>query len=265
MYVFVKQSGELLNKGGKSGDAWTPDGIRASVDKLVAAYSMRVELGMTGLTLVSGAGNFTRGDTLREEHIGGEFADVLGRLSTIKNTIVLADALRRRDVPVEMFIAQGMEFADPTLGRLVPYTDELALQAHADGRMVAIAGGTGEDGVTTDNAVMTYAQRIKASIGPDERIQVIKGTKFDGVFDSDPAGNASARRYTEISAQYMIRRYEQFRVVDMGSLEQIALSGISMRVHRDDEHDLVTALSNHSVGTLIVSDPSDTYEPKLAA
>jgi uridylate kinase len=266
MYALLKQSGELLDRGGDDQSLWTIDGIRSSVDKLTAAYRLRREIGVQGLTLVSGAGNIIRGNALREQNIGGRYADVIGRMATMQNTLAIAAALEDRDVPIALFAAPGMLFSDPTLGSFLPYSDEGMIEAYSEERVVLIGGGTGEDGVTTDNAVMTYAQRMKQRLGPDEIVQVIKGTKYDGVFDSDPAKNPLARRYSTISAQYMLKYYERLGVVDEGSLRQIAESGIAMRVYRDDQHDLVNVLGNlHPAGTLIVSDDSADYVPQLAA
>ena len=128
--------------------------------------------------------------------------------------------------------------------------------------MVLVAGGTGEDGKTTDNAVLEYARR-HAEAWPTDEIVVLKGTKYDGVYDQDPAKHAGARRYAQISASDMLREYHRFGAVDRDCLTAIEQSGIGMRVYRDSDHDLEAALSNNgsSIGTLIV--PEDVA-PVLA-
>ena len=269
MYVHLKQSGELLAAHGKKGELWTPDGVRSSVEKAAMAYESRRSLGMKGLMLVSGAGNIIRGQELRAHGIADGQADLLGRLATIQNTLVLAQGLRSRGVPTVTFLADSMELADRSLnGDLKTYDVDEVRNAYDDERIVLVGGGTGEDNVTTDHAVMAYAAKhIEADPGAD--VIVLKGTKHDGVYDSDPAKDARARRYTEISAQLMLDDYDRFAAVDKSCLEQIVETGLSMQLYRDGAHDLTYVLEGHNgsvnrVGTLIVSSDDPDYEPKVA-
>lgn len=223
---------------------------------------MRKEIGLRGIMLVTGAGNIVRGQELRSSGIAGDKADLVGRLATIQNTIALAEALRDRDVPVATFLADSMRLEDKSLGDdLQSYSLDSVREAYDRQRVVLVGGGTGEDNVTTDNAVMTYAN-IHRGAGEGENILVLKGTKFDGVYDKDPAKFANARRYDIISAQLMQKEYDKYPVVDESCLDQIATTGLALRVYRDGQHDLSTVLRGHgtsaaSIGTLIVSGPED--------
>lgn len=260
MFVYLKQSGELLAAQGQSGDLWTADGVRSSADKIRAAYDRRDDLDISGLQIVSGAGNIIRGNQLADTQIGGSYRDVIGRLATIQNTIILAEALDYRRVPVSVFVADNMDFVDPSLSgmELHPFSVEAALEAYDQARVVLVAGGTGEDDKTTDNAVLEYARR-HTEARPDDDVLVLKGTKHDGVYEDDPQTHTKARRYQTIGAPFMLRNYERFGVVDEACLQQIALTGIAMRIYRDGQHDLGTALGRESghVGTLVVAEDAD--------
>ena len=259
MFVYLKQSGELLASQGEAGALWTPEGVRSSTEKVAEAYDRRTELGLRGLVLVSGAGNIIRGAELREKGIANGQADVLGRLATIQNTIVLASALRQAGVPAASFLTDRMRFEDNSLGDdLGTYSLDAVREAFEREQVVLIGGGTGEDNVTTDNAVMTYA--LSHRDNSEDNVLVLKGTKFDGVYDKDPNQFANAKRIPRISAQRMMANYEQYKVVDYSCLEQIAVSGLGMRIYRDGQHDLSTVLAHHNnesrtIGTLIVSEP----------
>jgi uridylate kinase len=265
VFVYLKQSGELLASQGEAGELWTPEGVRSSTDKVAEAYDVRNELGLRGLVLVSGAGNIIRGEKLRAQGIANGHADVLGRLATIQNTLVLANALRQANVPTATFLTDQMRFEDNSLGDdLKTYTIDGVREAFEREQVVLIGGGTGEDNVTTDNAVMSYAIAHRENFEDDE-VLVFKGTKFDGVFDKDPDKYANAKRFARIGAQYMLANHDNYSVVDQSCLQQIIDSGLGMRIYRDGQHDLVTVLGRHNnrsrtIGTLIVSDPDMTTQ-----
>lgn len=265
MIAHVKQSGELLSAQGETGQFWTPNGIRASVDKVAAAHRRWNQLGLRGLMLVSGAGNQIRGDELRKQKIATGYEDVLGRIATVSNTLVLAASLKDRKVPVSVFIADNMAYRDAQNVDLAfePYDPCAVMEAYARERVVLVGGGTGKNGQTTDTAVMEYAAWQKEH-APDENVVVLKGTKFDGVYAGDPAKDANLPRYSIIPAQMMLDEYERFGVVDRKSLEIIRDTGVSLRVYADGHHDLVTVLDGgkDDIGTLIVG---DDIEPQLAA
>lgn len=268
MFVHLKQSGELLghdDEDSKQGHLWTPNGVRASADKLAAAHRRFDTLGIEGMVVVSGAGNVVRGDKLKKENIATGLEDFLGRLGTVQNTIVLAKALEALRVPVRVFISERMGISDPSLPTdyLEPYDAEAVQSAHESQRLVLISGGTGEDNKTTDNAIMEYAKRQK-EVTPGSEVLALKGTKLDGVFEYDPDKDARARPYRTISAQTMLEDYGRYGVVDRASLGQIVETGIPMRIYADGQHDIAAAVGpgNDHVGTLVVG---QLVEPELVA
>ena len=251
--VFLKQSGERLTKPGEFG--WSAEETMASAENIGAAQHMRVHFGVDGLVVVSGAGNVVRGEKLRDEGIAGGYPDVLGRLAIIQNTIVLADALRARGTPNQVMITSNMEFSDPTYGRMMPHSNEATKYAHSRGKVVLIAGGTGEDAKTTDNAVAEYAARYKKAYSGED-VVILKGTQFDGIYADDPRKGNNPDRYAVIGAPEMLADYARFRAVDQPSLETLVRNRMNMRIYQDGRYSLSDVIqvepnSVMGVGTLI--------------
>lgn len=246
--IFLKQSGELLD-GGQGGSHW--QAAKQVAANLAQAHAHLAELNVGGLTVVTGAGNLARGAEFRAQGVAKGFEDVLGRWGTIGNAISLASALQELGMDTELFIAANMAYKDPQI-ELKTYSSAALQQAHQEGKLAIIAGGTGEDNVTTDNAVVTYAQQFREVYsGP---ILVLKSTKFDGVYQSDPAkaGEQLPMRYSKIGAGFMLANYQQFSVVDKASLEQLQASGLSMLVYAESKHSLESVLGQAQIGTLIL-------------
>lgn len=255
--VFFKQSGERLTNR-DSADRWTPAGVRATGEKIARTYKVREQLGISGFTVVSGAGNIARGDELKKHGIGGEQADFLGRLSLVMNTIVVYQDLCRLRIPAVVLLTEKMKIEDRAADHEA-YSATRMREAHAEGQVVLIAGGTGEDNVTTDNAVVHYANDYR-TVDPDQELLILKGTKHDGVFAHDPEQFTHAKRFPVISARTMLAEYERFPVVDRPSLESLVTNNLAMRVYADGAHDLESVLrhdprdgsNGSSIGTLIV-------------
>ena len=89
------------------------------------------------------------------------------------------------------------------------YDPELVQEAYKAGKIVLMAGGSGKGGQTTDAAVVEYAL-WQAAAYPAIQSIALKATKFNGVYDSDPAANSVAKRYTDIAATMMLADYERF-------------------------------------------------------
>jgi uridylate kinase len=249
--VFLKQSGELLESPDSDGHWGAASRVAAGIAE---AYKAIDELNVSGLTIVTGAGNVARGETLRTQGIADKYADVVGRWGTLGNALVLMGALESLDLPVKPVIAASMDYEDATLGgHIDKYTPEVIAAAHAAGEVVVIAGGCGKDHVTTDAAVVFYASDFRNV--SDQEIVILKSTKYDGVYESDPAktdGHQPAR-YSKISAKTMQANYEKFKVVDQESLVDLVDSGLTMLIYSDAEHSLKEALDpKAAIGTLVV-------------
>ncbi len=246
--VFLKQSGELLEQEGSDGH-WRA--AHRVAERLAEAYKKLPELRVSGLTVVTGAGNIARGESLKNQGIADKYADAIGRWGTIGNSIVLAGALEALNVPISLLISDKMAYGDQRLD-IQTYSPQALKAAHDAGRLVIIAGGTGEDNVTTDNAVVFYAGQYRQVF--DGEIMVLKGTKYDGVYESDPAKTDHPVKYLRISAHTMRENYDQFKVVDRKSLDQLISSGLSMLIYSDNQYSLREVLSgtDQPIGTEVV-------------
>jgi uridylate kinase len=255
--VFLKQSGETLSSG-EAGGLWKPEGVRTAADKIARAHKMREASDVTNLVVVSGAGNIVRGKLLKEHRIAGSYADAIGRMATIQNTLVLSQALEELGVGTSVLLSPNMVYSDPSVLHVRSYTPECVVEAEMQHKVTLIAGGTGEDNVTTDHAVVFYAADYHRA-HPTREVLVLKGTKFDGVYEGDPAKNANAARFSLIGAPEMLEYPNLYEVVDEASLLALVDNRLDMRVYNDGIHDLVTVMemersasNGSSIGTLIM-------------
>jgi uridylate kinase len=179
--ILLKLSGESL-----MGDQQF--GLNASVLKRFAEdvseiYKLGVEIG-----IVIGGGNFFRGIQAKEQGIDKVSGDYMGMLATVINGIAFQNALEMCGVPTRLQTAIHMQqIAEP-------YIRRRALMHFVKKRVVLFGAGTGNPYFTTDTAAALRAIEIEADV-------IIKGTRVDGIYDSDPELNPDAKRYNEISYQ----------------------------------------------------------------
>ena len=260
--VHLKQSGELLTD--QPGERWTLGGLKRSAERIVEVQQNAERLGVAGLMVISGGGNvpdgFGRGSNTRKvfgsDSVIAQYADVIGRRSTADNAIMLTAMLKDLHVPCVLVAAPNAGFQDVELGPIPVYSSEVVARAYAEGKVVLIAGGVGLGGMTTDAAVMKYAL-WQAQADPNIESVALKATKYNGVFDTDPAKNPTARQYAELSADLMLSDYERFSAVDKVCLETLSEAGkagidVRLRVYAA-EHSVVEALEDEHLGTTIFS------------
>ena len=179
--ILLKLSGESL-----MGDQQF--GLNASVLKRFAEdvseiYKLGVEIG-----IVIGGGNFFRGIQAKEQGIDKVSGDYMGMLATVINGIAFQNALEMCGVPTRLQTAIHMQqIAEP-------YIRRRAIRHFEKKRVVLFGAGTGNPYFTTDTAAALRAIEIEADV-------IIKGTRVDGIYDSDPELNPNAKRYNEISYQ----------------------------------------------------------------
>ena len=247
---------------GNGGGNWTKLGAASVVANIAEVYKSRNELKLEGLTIVPGAGNVGRGNALKEVGVS-KYHDSIGRLGTIQNALVLTELLKAAGVPVALFNAHGQGFFDVNI-KPPAYNRDLVKEAHDAQQVVVVGGGTGKNGVTTDDAVVFYARDYQEVY--EGEIMILKSTTtVDGVYASDPAeSEQEPPRFKRISATEMLKDYDNFDVVDKGSLEQLAESGMTMHVFQESKHKLDDVLRHEtngaSIGTLIMG---ETCEPLL--
>ncbi len=194
--ILLKMSGEIL--AGQKGfgiDADRLDFLAAEVQAVVAAG---LEVG-----LVIGGGNIFRGlsgTTTGMERVSGDY---LGMTATVMNSVALQNSLERLGVDTRVMSALSMiQLAEP-------YIRRRAVRHLEKGRVVICAGGTGNPYFTTDTAAVLRGIEINANL-------ILKGTKVDGVYDSDPETNSTARRYERLSYEEVIAK--KLRVMDLTAI-----------------------------------------------
>jgi len=194
--VLLKLSGEAL-----MGDQGF--GISSQVIKYVAEEIRSiVDLGVQ-IAIVVGGGNIFRGIAASSYGMDRTSADHMGMLATVINSLALQDALEKKGVATRTQSAISMhEVAEP-------YILRRAVRHLEKGRVVIFAAGTGNPYFTTDTAAVLRAQEIHAEI-------LLKATKVDGLYDSDPVINKDAKFLRRV--KYMEVLEKQLKVMDMTAI-----------------------------------------------
>ena len=190
--ILLKLSGESLM--GQQGLGIDPDIVKNVALELKEVKELGLEIG-----IVIGGGNIFRGISASTRGMDRVSADYMGMLATIINAIALQDMLERNGVVTRTLTAIRMEqLAEP-------YIRRRALRHLEKGRIVIFAGGTGNPYFTTDTAAALRAIEIEADA-------VLKGTKVDGVYDSDPVLNPNAKKFDELTYLEVVQR--RLKVMD---------------------------------------------------
>ena len=177
--VLLKVSGELL-LGGQS------FGVDPEVTGQIAREVADVRSLGVQVALVIGGGNIFRGLAASARGMDRATADYMGMLATIINALAIQDALEQVDVNTRVVTAIEMRaVAEPFIRRR-------AVRHLEKNRVVVFAAGTGNPYFTTDTAAALRAMEIRADV-------ILKGTKVDGVYTSDPIKDPSAKRFESIS------------------------------------------------------------------
>jgi uridylate kinase len=177
--ILLKLSGEALAGEGNFGI----DPIRA--DELAATVKSIHDYGVE-IAMVIGAGNLWRGKDGLAHGMDRATADHMGMLATVMNALALADAFGRIGIDTRVQTAIEMRAVAE------PYIRGRAIRHLEKGRVVILGAGTGNPYFTTDTAAALRAMEIDAEL-------LVKATKVDGIYDSDPKLNPSAKRFDQIS------------------------------------------------------------------
>lgn len=168
--------------------------IRAIATEVAAAHQ-----GGTEIAIVIGGGNIIRGERAADAGMERAAADYMGMLATVINAMALQDALEKQSVPTRVMTAIAMsEVAEPFIRRR-------AIRHLEKGRVVVLAGGTGNPFFTTDTAAALRASEIRAGA-------VLKATNVDGIYDRDPRKFPDARRHSHLTYDDCI--HNNLRVMD---------------------------------------------------
>ena len=198
--VLLKLSGEAFGYGGGK------LGINLDETKAIAEQLKRVRGRGVQLAVVVGGGNLLRGAqfTAGGETIKAATAHYMGMLGTVMNGLALQDTLESMGVETRLQSAIRME----TVAE--PYIRRRAIRHLEKGRIVILAGGTGNPFVTTDTAAALRGTELEVKV-------LLKATKVDGVYNVDPAKNEFAEKYDRLTYDQVIQR--QLQVMDLGAFE----------------------------------------------
>ena len=194
--ILLKLSGESLMGSQKYGiDSNILDHIS---DEVLLAAKLGIEIG-----IVIGGGNIYRGLSASKQGVNRVTGDFMGMLATTINSLALQNALEKKGYNTRIQSAIIMEeVAEPLIIRR-------AIRNLEKKRIVIFSAGTGEPYFTTDTAAALRAIEINADV-------IIKGTRVDGIYDSDPEKNIKAKMFTSISYAEVLER--NLRVMDLTSI-----------------------------------------------
>ena len=190
--VLLKLSGEAL--GGEAGMGICPEVVHGMARQIGEVRALGVEI-----VIVVGGGNIFRGLQGSERGIERATGDYMGMLATVINALALQDALEKAGVATRVMSAISMsQVAEPFIRRR-------AVRHLEKGRVVIFGGGTGNPYFSTDTAAALRANEIGAEV-------ILKATKVDGIYDSDPKKNPQAKRFSQI--RYIDALKKQLKVMD---------------------------------------------------
>lgn len=228
--ILLKLSGEALS--GPKGFGIDVAEAEAIAIRIKEVHEMGVQV-----AAVIGAGNLWRGKQGIERGMDRATADYMGMLGTVMNALALMDALERMGVYTRVQSAIEMRAVAE------PYIRRRAIRHLEKGRVVIFSAGTGNPFFSTDTAAALRATEMDADV-------LIKATKVDGVYDSDPKKNSDAQKFDEITYSDFLSR--RLGVMDSTAVTLCMENNLPILVlNLWDPKALPSALRGEKVGTLV--------------
>lgn len=230
--ALLKLSGESF--AGQEGFGIDPRVVASMARQIADAKDMGVELG-----IVVGGGNIIRGLSASAQGTDRTTADYMGMLATVINALALQNALEKEGVQTRVQTAIWMqELAEP-------YIRRRAMRHFEKGRVVIFAGGTGNPYFSTDTSAALRALEMNAEC-------ILKGTRVDGVYDSDPLVNPEAKMFTSLSYIEVLNR--GLKVMDSTAVSLCMDNRLPIVVFNLKAGNVVRVLAGEEVGTLVHAD-----------
>lgn len=228
--VLLKLSGEALaSPSGYGVDVSEAEAIALQIKRI---HQMGVEV-----AVVIGAGNLWRGKQGLDRGMDRATADYMGMLATVMNAMALMDALERDGIMTRVQTALEMR----TVAE--PYIRRRAMRHLEKGRVVILAAGTGNPYFSTDTAAALRSMEIGAEV-------LIKATKVDGVYDSDPKQNPDAVKFDRLTYMEVMNR--RLNVMDSTAISLCMDNEMPIMVlNMWDQQAIESALMGNHVGTLV--------------
>lgn len=228
--ILLKLSGESLM--GSKNYGIDPDKLEFFAQELKNVHDTGVQIG-----IVIGGGNIFRGLNAVDQGVDRVTGDQMGMLATVINALALQNALEQKGIFTRLMTALNMEqIAEP-------YIRRRAIRHLEKGRIVIFGAGTGYPYFSTDTAASLRAVEINADV-------IIKGTRVDGVFDSDPEKNPDASLFQNISYIDILKK--NLRVMDLTAVSLCQENNLPIIVfNMDIPGRLLSLVQGKSVGTLV--------------
>lgn len=228
--ILLKLSGEaLLGEGDYGIDP-------AMLSRIAREMRDVIDVGVQA-GIVIGGGNIFRGAGLAATGMDRVTADHMGMLATVMNALALQDALER--IGVVARVMSAIKIHDVC----EDYIRRRAIRHLEKGRVVIFAAGTGNPFFTTDSAASLRAIEIGADV-------VLKATKVDGVYSSDPVKDASATRYEHLGYDEVIER--KLQVMDTAAIALCRDQGMPLKIFNiNTAGDLMRIVRGEAIGTTV--------------
>lgn len=232
--VLLKLSGEIL--AGSKGFGIDPEVVDELVGEVQSIHDLGVALG-----IVIGGGNIFRGGRSGVEGIERTTGDYMGMLATSINALALQSLLETRGIQTRVLSAIEMrEISEP-------YIRRRATRHLEKGRVVIFACGTGNPYFTTDTAAALRAMEVNAEI-------LLKGTRVDAVYDSDPETNQDAKAYSTLNFMEVLQR--ELKVMDAAAISLCMDNQLPIKVFNiRSPGNLKRVVCGESIGTLVSNAP----------
>jgi len=228
--ILLKLSGEALM--GEDSYGINPNIINSYAKQIKSIAELGVEVG-----IVIGGGNIFRGLSGLSKGVDRVKGDQMGMLATVINSLALQSAIEGLGGKAKVFTATKME----PVGEL--YTKAKVLESFSNGYAAIIAGGTGNPFFTTDTASALRGVEIEAEI-------LLKGTRVDGVYDSDPEKNPSAKKFENLSFNDAYE--QQLKIMDLTAFTLCSQNNLPIIVFdMNTEGNLKRVVLGENIGTLV--------------
>ena len=223
--IVLKLSGESLAKEGSGIEFENALNIASSLKKI---YESGIRL-----LLVIGGGNFWRGRS--NQYMDSDTSDYVGMLGTEMNALVLGDALRQVGCPEKVYLRYSVPCAN--------LYDGAKLLDDIDSNILIVGGGIGLPGHSTDSGAACAACDIKADL-------LLKMSKTDGIYDSDPFKNKDAKRLDELTFEEVIDK--KLEIMDLQAFQMCKEADIPIMVTKmDDILDVIDIANDRKRGSII--------------
>ncbi|MCX7953894.1 MAG: UMP kinase [Bacteroidales bacterium] len=236
--ILLKLSGEYL--GDENGVGISYEKLEMYSNEILKAYELS-----TQIAIVIGGGNIFRGLKGSKSGFDRVIGDQIGMLATVINSLALKWSLERKNIKVKVYSA----FVVNSYTEL--YNSQKVIKDLEQGFVCLLSGGTGNPYFTTDTAGALRAIEIKADA-------LLKGTKVDGIYDSDPLKNPKAKLYKTISYKLAIQK--NLEVMDITAFTLCQENNMPIIVFNiNKKENLVNIIKGNICGTVVKGTVNDGF------